>query len=349
MKLLTRDQFREAVFERDNNQCVICGETEKLDAHHILERRLWDDGGYYLDNGATLCDKGQSGCHMKAEMTILSCEEIREAAGITTTHIPPHLYRDLRFDKWGNIIQPNETRIKGELFHDPSVQKVLKFSGLLPFFSSYVKYPRTYHLPWSPGATSDDRILESTDQFEGRSIVVTEKMDGECTTLYNDYLHARSTEMDSHPSRARVKKLHAEMSYEIPDGWRICGENVYAKHAIPYENLKSYFLVYSIWDENNYCLPWDETVQYSKMLGLETVPVIREMIWDEDYLRTLGESIDTERQEGYVVRLADGFPYGGFRKSIAKWVRKDHVQTTHNWKRQQLVENHLEKVEIDTD
>ncbi len=53
---MTRDDFRNAVFARDNHRCVICGEPAK-DAHHILERRLFPDGGYYLNNGASLCEK----------------------------------------------------------------------------------------------------------------------------------------------------------------------------------------------------------------------------------------------------------------------------------------------------
>lgn len=36
-KLLSRDDFREGVFLRDNHQCVICKEPGK-DAHHIIER-----------------------------------------------------------------------------------------------------------------------------------------------------------------------------------------------------------------------------------------------------------------------------------------------------------------------
>lgn len=54
-KLHTRDEFREKVFSRDNSLCVICGKPAK-DAHHIIERRLFTDGGYYLDNGASLCE-----------------------------------------------------------------------------------------------------------------------------------------------------------------------------------------------------------------------------------------------------------------------------------------------------
>ena len=36
MTLLTRDPFRESVFNRDNNLCVVCVEVG-VDAHHIKE------------------------------------------------------------------------------------------------------------------------------------------------------------------------------------------------------------------------------------------------------------------------------------------------------------------------
>ena len=80
--------------------------------------------------------------------------------------------------------------MRGELFGDESVQKIL--DSVLCEFTTRVKYPRTWHLPWSPGATADDRVLDSVSHFYGREIVVTTKMDGECTTMYSDFLHARS-------------------------------------------------------------------------------------------------------------------------------------------------------------
>jgi hypothetical protein len=83
-------------------------------------------------------------------------------------------------------------RLRGELFDDESVQKIL--SPVLHLFLDYVKYPRTYHLPWSPGMTKDDRQIKSIDVFEGKDIVVTLKMDGENTNWYKDYCHARSLE-----------------------------------------------------------------------------------------------------------------------------------------------------------
>lgn len=74
------------------------------------------------------------------------------------------------------------------------------------------KYPRTAHLPWSPGATSDDIYQGNLSPFAGKQVVVTEKMDGENTTLYRDFVHARSIDSRFHPSRTWVKALQANQA-----------------------------------------------------------------------------------------------------------------------------------------
>jgi hypothetical protein len=336
MKLLTRDEFREGVFERDKHKCVVCGEDAQ-DAHHILERRLWGVScGYYLDNGASVCGP----CHLASESTKIGCDELREACGIEKVILPEHLYRDNTYDKWGNIILPNKQRVKGELFHDESVQKIMK--PFLHLFTDYVKYPRTYHLPFSASKTNDDRTLKDCSQFEGLEVVVTSKMDGENTSIYQEYTHARSLENDSHPSRAWVKNFASRIGWEIPDNWRLCGENVYAKHAIAYDDLESFFYLFSIWNEKNYCLSWDETKEYAEMLGLSTVPELYRGIWDEEKMISIADNLDTDKEEGFVVRVTDGFSYGAFRKSIAKYVRENHVaDSVHNWKMQEVVPNKI--------
>lgn len=326
--ILTRDEFREAVFKRDNNCCIICGERDKLDAHHILERRLFDDGGYYLDNGSSLC----SVHHIMAEKTLLSTTELREILKIEHPILPEHLYHDAVYDKWGNIILPNGTRTKGELFHDVSVQKILKSVIDQGIFVDYMKYPRTYHLPWTGSKTSDDKVIPSTQIFEGKDVVVTEKMDGENSTIYsNGYFHARSVDGNSHPSQTWLKNYMQGFCYDIPEGWRICGENLYATHAINYYELSSYFQVFSIWDDKNICLSWDETVEWCELLGIEHVPVLYRGVYDEETIRAI--NLDYQRKEGYIVRDSGEFHYSAFRKSIAKCVRKNHVNTAvHNWR-----------------
>lgn len=336
--LLTRDAYREAVFARDGHRCVICG-APAVDAHHIMDRKLWSDGGYYLNNGASVCEAH----HLQAESTELSCDELRERCGITRVALPDHLSADEAYDKWGNTRLPNGQRLRGELFEDEGAQKALE--PVLHLFTGRVRYPRTFHLPWSPGVTSDDRILDTVDEaFGGAEIVVTEKLDGECTTMYTDYLHARSVDYAPHPSRDRVRALHGHLGHDIPEGWRICGENVYAMHSIAYTDLPAYFLVFSIWNTRNECLSWDETVLWAKLLGLHVVPVLYRGPWDVRAVRALdGVSVSQfgGAREGYVVRRASSFHYRAFRQSVAKYVRKEHVQTDVHWKARAVVPNQL--------
>lgn len=321
--LLSRDDFRIKVLRRSDGKCVCCGESA-VDAHHIIERKLWLDGGYYLDNGAAVC----ADCHYLAETTEISVEEIRKAAGVKPL-LPDHLDPKENYDKWGNVVLSDGRRLPGELFWDPSVQKIL--SERLHLFDKRVKYPRTYHLPWSPGITSDDRVISKVDFNE---VVITEKMDGENTTIYSDYIHARSLTSNRHESRAWVKSLQARIGSDIPEDMRICGENLFATHSIHYSNLPSYFLVFSVWCRDT-CLSWDETVEWSELLGLELVPVLYRGAWNEG----LRSSLEPPRGEGYVVRGAGSFNLKDFKTNVAKYVRKDHVSTTSDWARRGVVKN----------
>ena len=121
IKLLSRTEFKEQVFARDGGKCVFCHENA-VDAHHILDRKLFSDGGYYIDNGASVCEV----CHWKCETTEYSVELVREKCGITNIILPSGAYPDVRYDKWMNVLFDDDTRLKGPLFDDPAVQKLLK-------------------------------------------------------------------------------------------------------------------------------------------------------------------------------------------------------------------------------
>lgn len=317
-----RDKFRESVFKRDDHVCVVCSKPAK-DAHHILERRLFPDGGYFIDNGASLCEK----CHIKAEETTISCEEIREMAGITNIVLPDHLYDSYKYDKWGNIMLPNGNRLKGDLFYDESVQKILKQGGVIESFIKYVKYPRTYHMPHSK-LQKDDRKLDNDNHFIGKNVVMTLKMDGENTTFYNDYIHARSLDSNSHPSRNWIKGLWAQKSYLLDENMRLCGENLYAKHSIKYDDLESYFMYFSLWIDNR-CLSWRETIEYGEILGLIHVPVLYSGIYDLKEIEKIFSKFMNDH-EGYVVRLADEFKYSEFKYSVAKYVQPSFSQVVND-------------------
>jgi len=334
-----RDIFRESVFDRDDHKCVICGSPAK-DAHHIIERRLWPDGGYFLTNGASLCEEH----HIAAEQTTLSCDEIRRAAKIEKIYLPGHLYaNDQPYDKWGNPILPNGQRMRGELFDDPSVQKILKQGNVLDLFTSHVKYPRTYHLPWSPGLLNDDRMMDSLDGFEGQEVVVTVKMDGENTTMYRDYLHNRSLDYEPHPSRDRVRALHGTIAHDIPDGWRLSVENLYAKHAIHYQNLDDWALLFGVWDERNVLRSWDDTRDWADLLGITLCPILYRGPWDERHVRSIYKATyNGDECEGYVVRVAGEIHAKEFRSKVGKYVRAGHVPVHGgHWKNRIVVPNGL--------
>lgn len=211
-----------------------------------------------------------------------------------------------------------------------------------------MKYPRTFHLPWSLGYTSDDKVLKDTSCFEGKTFIITEKMDGENSTLTRDYYHARSLDSKDHPSRSWIKQFHASIKHDIPEGWRICGENLYAKHSISYDNLKSYFYCFSIWDENNYCLSWKDTVEFCNILGVEHVPPLSpETLWGSGTPSMIKEYIvdvmnrDGKTHEGYVIRNAETFHFDDFKSNVAKYVRANHVTTDTHWMHSEIIPNKL--------
>lgn len=209
----------------------------------------------------------------------------------------------------------------------------------------YTKYPRTPHLPWSEGIRNDDRVLKDVDHFKGKIVVVTEKLDGENTNMYHDHIHARSLDSKDHPSRHWVKGLHAGMCHNIPKSIRLCGENVFAKHSIFYNQLESYFYLFGAFKENR-CVNWTCIDHISKTFKLALVPVLYIGEWDENEIRKCytGVSKLGGEQEGYVVRLIDGFQIEDFGKSVAKFVRKDHVTTdNHNWLRKEIIKNELRR------
>lgn len=331
--LLTRDEFRLAVFTRDKNKCAFC-DLPAVDAHHIIERRLFPDGGYYVANGASVCQAH----HILCEQTLISVEDVRSTCGIVKPVIPPHLYDDQEYDKWGNPVLANGMRLKGDLFFDESVQKVLKEGGVLHLFSDLVKYPRTHHLPWSESLNKDDRLIETLEYFQNKRVIATEKMDGENTTLYTDYFHARSVDGRHHESRNWVKNFWGQFKHDIPKGWRICGENLFAKHSIYYKELPSFFLGFSIWNEKNICLSWDETLEWFGLLGIQPVPILFDGQFDEGTIRKIWNPNKWETNEGYVIRVAEPIYYGDFRKKFAKFVRKNHIQTTKHWMFGQRIE-----------
>ena len=185
--------------------------------------------------------------------------------------------------------------------------------------------------------TKEDKIMPSTEYLEEQEIVIFEKMDGENTTLYKDHIHARSINSDNHISRNWVKNFHSKFAHDIPKGWRICGENLHYKKSIHYDKLPSFFLGFSIWN-NNICLSWNETIEWFELLGIISVPIIYKGLY-KDF--TNKQIINEAICEGYVIRVTDSFLLKDFKTHVGKYVRRNHVQTHGNWMRNAFTKNKM--------
>jgi len=138
------------------------------------------------------------------------------------------------------------------------------------------KYPRTFHLPWSPGGTSDDKRTDDVSALVGAEIVVTEKCDGSNLTYTRKNVFSRShAGPPAHPSFDLAKATHARMAHQISEGISIFCEYCYAVHSISYEGLPAYSLVFGVRDDVlGIFWDWDMVAAQAADLGLPTVPVL---------------------------------------------------------------------------
>lgn len=204
------------------------------------------------------------------------------------------------------------------------------------------KYPRTYHLPFSEGYTSDDKVLKDDSHLIGKEVVITEKMDGENTSIYNNGFHARSMDSLHKEYHSWLINYMQNFMYYLPDNYRICGEYLFAKHSIEYNELPTYFMAFSVWNDT-VCLSWEETEIFCKNLNVKTVPVLYKGIYDTKIVKEIARKTVERGSEGIVVRLASSYNYNDFDKSVAKFVRKNHVQTDKHWSRSEIKQNKLKE------
>jgi hypothetical protein len=217
------------------------------------------------------------------------------------------------------------------------------------------KYGRTYHYPFSPGTTSDDRINFDywSDLQQIRTVVHTEKLDGENNCLSKWGVFARSHAAPTiSPLTATLREFWQRIKNDIGD-LEIFLENMYAVHSIRYQQLEHLFYVFAV-RENGRWLSWEEVQFYAAMLDLPTVPQIEiestpgsQLLFEQKIMNMVSLAgafapIDTATGkpctlEGIVSRNAAAFQSEAFAHNVFKWVRKGHVKTnehwTRNWKR----------------
>ncbi len=204
------------------------------------------------------------------------------------------------------------------------------------------KYPRTYHLPWSPGGTNDDRRMTDVDGLVGVPTIITEKLDGSNVCLSRSGVFARShAGPPRHPSFAWLKSKHAELCRLLPEGLSLFGEYTFAVHSIAYNGLPSYlWIIAARRDRDDFLLAWDDVVSLATTLGLPTVPVIARATYAsppelEEATTGLGTSPGLFGvREGVVVRRTEGFAGTHFPRYVGKYVRAGHVASDEHWTNQ---------------
>jgi len=221
------------------------------------------------------------------------------------------------------------------------------------------KYGRTYHYPFSPGTTSDDRI--AYDYWEHlqhiTNLIHTEKLDGENNCLSKSGVFARShAAPTTSPWTESLRRFWQLIKNDLGD-LEIFGENLYAIHSIEYRKLEHHFYVFGIRELDRW-LSWEETRFYANMLDLPMVPIIKteetpeEQRSFETEMLTLAsgagnfDPFDVYDKkpttiEGIVSRNANEYPVTAFAQNVFKYVRKGHVKTdehwTRSWKRAPLI------------
>lgn len=354
---MSRDEFRRRCVERDGGECLVpwCGKPVDTDpsgqgeVHHIIERELWSDGGYIIDNGASVCNFH----HRHAETNDIPPQALWRWAEVVDPPLPDGV--DFGSGKWGDS------------FGTPPHSDLREFH----------KYPSTRHLLplyWQSerGTTAertgrDDTGLTSIDYLKDVPLVCTVKMDGSNAMLVADSenpVRARNGRDAPHDSFDQLKQLywHKDVYSELPEHLQVFGEWLYAKHSIHYgcecdepcedvgPSLRDYFQVFGIYDTRyDLWLSWPETEHWAKRLGFLTTPLVEENTLDEDsfdsrqefimHYTNEAERIVDEGHEGIIIRSKFPFHYGQFSTHLGKYVRPNHVTTDEHWSHQPLTQN----------
>lgn len=339
--LLSRRVFREKALDRDNETCIVpwC-EAPADDVHHIIERKLWPDGGYYLSNAASVCNPH----HRRAEENLIPPHAFWRWLDVEPLTPPEHSWN---INKWGEALD----------------------APPWPEHKEYYKYPSSRHFPFSHSRDADDTEFRQVEPFVGTPLVVTVKIDGGNTMLVRDSeepVRARNGTEAEHPSYDPLKAEYWERNlYEkIPDHLQICGEWVYACHSIHYgcdgccaprnqgPVLDAYFYVFGVFDTRyNLWLSWPETKKWAETIGYPTAPVVRggddpdKALFENtnelyDILVDDGQQVVRQGHEGLVVRSTLPYHYGEFQYRLGKYVRKNHVEegATH-WSKKDVTPN----------
>lgn len=212
------------------------------------------------------------------------------------------------------------------------------------------KYGRTYHYPFSPGTTSDDRINQHywQDIRLIPSLIHTEKLDGEnnCLNRYGVFARSHAAPTVSAWTR-QIRQRWQLIKHDLGD-IELFGENLYATHSIEYRGLQQDFYLFAVRCKDMW-LSWQEVQFYAALFDFACVPEVIQDVprqTEQEYRSAILEQVGGTgwfaphdahtglpcTMEGIVTRNAAEFPVEQFSHNVFKYVRKNHVKTDRHWR-----------------
>jgi hypothetical protein len=89
------------------------------------------------------------------------------------------------------------------------------------------------------------------------------------------------------------------------------------------------------------CLPWDETLEWFDLIGITPVHTLWRGPSHKFFSNHYDLDLNFQDIEGYVVRVTGGFLRSEFHSKVAKYVRKNHIQTDQHWMAKSVTPNKL--------
>jgi hypothetical protein len=196
----------------------------------------------------------------------------------------------------------------------------------------------------------DDHYHREPDFFVGKDVVITEKLDGAITQFAAGKVYARSSiAPTSQPWFSYVKSVTLPKLYHIKHNLQIIGEDLYGVHSIEYDALPDSFFMFHVLEraeenigtentDGDVFVPWGVVELFAREWDLQTVPVLFQgqfnsvdeiTKWFFDHIGEPSEYGPT--REGFVMRIANAFPFSEFGRNTCKFVRANHVQTDEHW------------------
>lgn len=208
------------------------------------------------------------------------------------------------------------------------------------------KYPKTYYMPASPGKPLDigETVrINDMSALIGQEVVCTEKLDGSNMCFTRHHIFARSHNGSPiHPSFDYAKYIYSMNRWALHLDSSYFFEYLYAVHSIRYTSLPSYLFLLGIRDDrtmtwashNDICAFWQDNFKEGGEIFLP--PTLFKGILESpeqiyDIARNTTISAYGPEREGVVVRATKAFHQDNFQTHLAKWVRKNHVQTDEHW------------------